>query len=79
MKGVVTAKEHFASDDEGRSYQCKALKTLTLGVPAGWNKPANQRGRWTCRKVVKTYGRGAARVKSCSSRSRVNGAEREKT
>jgi hypothetical protein len=54
MKGVVTAKEQSVSDDEWKSYQWEALKTLTLGVPAGWNKPANQRGRWTCWKVVKT-------------------------
>lgn len=79
MKGVVTAKEHFVSDDERRSYQCEALKALTLGVPAGWNRPAIRRGRWTCWKVVKTYERGAAGVKSCSSRSRGNGAEREQT
>jgi len=41
---VVTTKKHFASDDEGRSYQSEALKALTLGVPAGWNKPANNEG-----------------------------------
>jgi len=79
MKGMVTAKEQFPSDDEERSYQSEALKALTLGVPAGWNKPAHQRGRWTCWKVAKTYEREAAGVKFCSSRSRGNGAEREQT
>jgi len=42
MKGWVTAKVLSASDDEGRPYQRETLKALTLGVPAGWNKPANE-------------------------------------
>jgi hypothetical protein len=33
---------------------------LTLGVPAGWNKPASHRGRFSCREVAKTCGREAA-------------------
>jgi hypothetical protein len=41
MKGVVTTKKPSASDDEGRSYQRETLKALTLGVPAGWKKPAS--------------------------------------
>jgi hypothetical protein len=37
---------------------------LTLGVPAGWNKPASRCGRHFCREVEKTWGRKAAGVES---------------
>jgi len=37
---------------------------LTLGVPAGWNKPASRCGRHFCREVAKTWGRKASGVES---------------
>jgi hypothetical protein len=44
--------------------QERTSEGLTLGVPAGWNKPASHRGRFSCREVVKTWGREAAGVES---------------
>lgn len=32
---------------------------LTLGVPAGWNRPASRCGRCSCKEVAKTYGQEA--------------------
>jgi hypothetical protein len=66
-------------DDGTRSFRSEALKTRTLGVPAGWNRPANRLRRQTRREVEKTWGRGAAGAEACRSRRDEEGAGRART
>jgi len=66
-------------DDIKGPFQGKTLEARTLGVPVGWNKPADQLKRLTCREVEITCGRGAASLESRSSRFNGYGAEMEKT
>jgi len=65
-------------NDHG-SLRCQTLKTKTLRVPAGWNKPASYCGRLTCREVAKTCGWVAIQVDPVSVTSGDEGAERDQT
>jgi len=38
----ITTKEQIARMTEGLSFRCQALEVQTLGVQAGWNKPASR-------------------------------------
>lgn len=42
------------SDKDVRSFWGYTLKTMTLGVLTGWNKPVSHAGRKTCCEVAKT-------------------------
>lgn len=67
-EGQVTMKEQEETGNSFRPNVGKTLEARTLRVPAGWNKPASRCGRFLCREVAKTWGRGAARVEACLSR-----------
>jgi len=62
-EGRITAKES-AGWKQFPINQKFTSEGGTLGVPAGWNKPASRCGRRSCREVAKTCGQGAAGVET---------------
>jgi len=61
------------------SITSEALKAPTLGVPAGWNKPASRIGEYLCQEVEKTCRWRASGVKTRMSCPVGDGAERDET